>query len=133
MNIENKEKITFSEFQAWLTGLIRGKNGAIPDLDDWRMIKTMMDRVQPDEVTITVPVPTEPLRENYPFPRTAPRQWPNTTKPYEYSPPTIWCSDRTQVQTSLGDNSLPIAASSTYNVNASDDLGNAIENMIKSN
>lgn len=46
--IENQETITFAEFKAWLVGLIRGKNGAMPDLNDWVQIKSMMDKVVPE-------------------------------------------------------------------------------------
>ena len=41
MKIEDRETISFDEFQMWLAGLIRGKQGAIPDLEDWRLIKKM--------------------------------------------------------------------------------------------
>ncbi len=45
-SIENKDDITFNEFRAWMTGLIRGKRGALPDLEDWKQIKIMMDKVE---------------------------------------------------------------------------------------
>ena len=47
---EQKEEITFAEFTAWLTGVIRGKGGELPDLDDWKQIKLMMQKVQPEVV-----------------------------------------------------------------------------------
>jgi len=40
-NVETTETISFDEFRAWLTGLIRGKNGTIPDVDDWKQVKIM--------------------------------------------------------------------------------------------
>lgn len=43
--IENQETITLGEFKAWLIGLIRGKNNTLPDLEDWKIIKTMLDKV----------------------------------------------------------------------------------------
>jgi len=45
-NVENKEEITFNEFRAWLTGVLRGKRGQLPDLNDWKQIKIMMDKVE---------------------------------------------------------------------------------------
>lgn len=44
-SLEQEETITFTEFKAWLTGLVRGKGGALPDLEDWKQIKIMIDRV----------------------------------------------------------------------------------------
>lgn len=52
---EQKEEITFNEFAAWLNGLIRGKGGALPDLDDWKQIKKMIEKVQPEKEYIAVP------------------------------------------------------------------------------
>jgi len=54
---ESKEEISFNEFKAWLTGLIRGKRGQLPDLEDWKQIKVMMDKVEPEVETITLPAP----------------------------------------------------------------------------
>jgi len=42
---EHKEQITFIEFRTWLSGLIKQKHGALPDLDDWKQIKVMLDIV----------------------------------------------------------------------------------------
>lgn len=72
MNVELKEDITFDEFKAWLTGLIRGKGGALPDLDDWRKIKDMIDKVVPEKeiVNIPMPAPADP-------PPFGPPMWPN--------------------------------------------------------
>ena len=52
MNVETKEQITITEFKAWLTGLIRGKQGSLPNLDDWREIKKMLDKVQEEPTTV---------------------------------------------------------------------------------
>ncbi len=57
---EVKEEITFNEFKAWLTGLIRGKRGQLPDLEDWKQIKVMVDKVEPEEETITLPTSITP-------------------------------------------------------------------------
>ena len=94
--LESQETITFGEFRAWLTGLIRGKHGVLPDLEDWKMIKKMMDKV--NEEPKIVPVPVQP---NYPLsdpwnerpwaPPQSPSVAPNTGQP-PYTPPVIWCS-----------------------------------------
>lgn len=70
MNVELKEDITFDEFKAWLTGLIRGKGGALPDLDDWRNIKEMIDKVVPEKeiVNIPIPAPADPPPFSPPWP-----------------------------------------------------------------
>lgn len=84
--MENKESITVSEFKAWLSGLIRGKNGQLPNIEDWKVIKTMLDKVkevppqfytpyfQPNVVPHydTVPAPTW-------APGTGPGYWPTFT------------------------------------------------------
>ena len=59
-NVESKTTITFDEFRAWLTGLIRGKNGALPDLNDWKLIRMMMDKVVAEKEIITLPAPMQP-------------------------------------------------------------------------
>ena len=59
----NEEKtITFAEFKAWLTGLIQGKGGALPDVADWKRIKQKMDQVVEQE---QLPV-SEPHHVYYP-------------------------------------------------------------------
>ncbi len=59
--IDNQEEISLAEFKAWLAGLIRGKRGALPDLDDWKAIKETLDKIVPDVEPIvggpTMPVP----------------------------------------------------------------------------
>lgn len=42
---EDHDLITAGEFREFVTQLIRGKKGALPDVDDWREIKQMMDRI----------------------------------------------------------------------------------------
>ncbi len=59
-NTETKTEITFNEYRAWLTGLIRGKRGCVPDLEDWKQIKHMMDKVVPEVEVITLPAPIAP-------------------------------------------------------------------------
>lgn len=52
-NAELKETISFDEYKAWLIGLLRGKGNQLPDLNDWRAIKKMTDKVVPDVVEAT--------------------------------------------------------------------------------
>lgn len=52
--MNNKDTITFEEFKSWLTGLVVGKKGELPDVDDWREIKAMMDRVEPTHKKVEV-------------------------------------------------------------------------------
>lgn len=102
--MNNKETITFDEFRAWLTGLIEGKRGALPDLDDWKKIKKMLDKVVPEKETEIVNIPT-------PFPMPAapePKPWepwttphfptwvgPNTADPFPGMAPNVWCGGGT--------------------------------------
>ena len=86
-----KETITFDEFRAWLTGLIVGKRGALPDLDDWKQIKQMMDKVVPEKETITIHVPTTPVQPEPHYPWTPPQPY-YVGDPPPYSIPTIWCN-----------------------------------------
>jgi hypothetical protein len=44
---ESKSYVSFEEFRAWLLGLIQGKKGVLPDIDDWKLIKKMLDKVDP--------------------------------------------------------------------------------------
>lgn len=72
----NDETIDFKEFRAWLTGLIVGKRGALPDLDDWKQIKIMIDKVEEREPTPTLqPLQPAPMmRQPYWGPYTDPQQ-----------------------------------------------------------
>lgn len=73
----NKDHITFDEFKAWLNGLIMGKNGTLPDTEDWKVIKQMMDKVVADKEYITEPYPYPiPMR---PLPPIRPYEEPWTT------------------------------------------------------
>lgn len=100
MNIENQETITFDEFRSWLAGLIRGKNGALPDLEDWKVIKRMIDKVTVEHETTYIPIPAPP------YPPCSPAQphfepppfWgPNTADPYPNSGG-VWCSSNVEHQ-----------------------------------
>jgi len=66
----DKETISFQEFRAWLTGLIVGRRGALPDLDDWRQIKVMIDKVEEKEQPLLQPSPVGPYQPSYPQPVT---------------------------------------------------------------
>ncbi len=86
----NKETISFLEFRAWLTGLIVGKKGALPDLEDWKQIKEMLDKVVPDAITIQQPLQPAPMPVDYPTYPTQPMWVPNTD-PYPFGNGT-WCT-----------------------------------------
>ena len=107
MSLENQETITFSEFRAWLTGLIRGKNGVLPDLDDWKLIKEMMDKVSENPIIITTPAqPNYPLSDPWnerpwAVPQ-GPNDVPNTGTP-PYQPPVIWCDGQSKTYGELKD------------------------------
>jgi len=76
--VENKNEITINEFKAWLVGLIRGKNGDLPNLDDWKQIKTMLDKVQEETVYVEKEVmPWSPYTPSYPY---------QPSPPYPYTP-----------------------------------------------
>ncbi len=90
--IENQEEITFAEFKAWLAGLIRGKGGALPDLEDWKAIKETMDKVVPD--TVDGPTwPVFPFNPVPPHPDLVPQ--PYTPQPYITPQPYVWPNDHT--------------------------------------
>lgn len=55
--IEKRKTITFGEFKMWIQGLIVGKRGKLPDVNDWIRIKQMMDKVVPYEIEKIIPVP----------------------------------------------------------------------------
>lgn len=56
----DKETISFDEFRIWLTGLIQGKGGALPDLNDWKEIKRMLDKVVVEREIVTIPANPQP-------------------------------------------------------------------------
>jgi len=114
-NIENKEEITFNEFRAWMTGLIRGKRGSLPDLEDWKQIKVMMDKVEereierdfPPQPTYTPGIFIDPPRDN-----TAYRPWyPNQT----------WC-DTSSDMFSFGDLDIEIPELKDPNIGTVDNI-----------
>lgn len=86
---EDKENISFIEFKAWLTGLIRGKNGEIPNLDDWKQIKLMMDKVNDNEPQYIPPMITEHTPLMSPW----------------YTSPQPWCT--TSMSPLIGDSMMP--------------------------
>lgn len=53
-NIELQDEITVDEYKAWLTGLLRGKGNTLPNLDDWKSIKKMTDKIVPDVVEVPI-------------------------------------------------------------------------------
>lgn len=98
-----KETITFNEFKAWLTGLVVGKKGALPDIDDWKQIKKMMDKVVSEEKIVTIPVPSDPV-EPQPIWITQQPVWiapqPHTGDPQPWEQPVVWCSNGNDLQVS---------------------------------
>lgn len=111
----NKETITFGEFRSWLTGLILGKRGALPDLDDWKEIKKMMDKVEEKGVEY-VPLPyKEPNPGIQPFDVIGPGLYPPSittpnTSP-SWQPFTTWCSSSADMNvTWAGDPSVMTAS-----------------------
>lgn len=113
-NIELQDEITVDEYKAWLTGLLRGKGSQLPDLNDWKMIKKMTDKIVPE--VVEVPAPAWP---QYPTP-----QYPTTPEPQPWwltqptcIPPQTWISSGSNSGRIDGDNitigSLSDAVAST--------------------
>ena len=100
-----QEEYTFNEFKAWLAGLIRGKRGALPDIEDWKAIKEMLDKVVPDVADAPNWIPPAPIiiREVVKEEKDQPYDWqvPVTPQPIWITPHpsdgtypngTVWCS-----------------------------------------
>lgn len=148
--IENQETITFSEFTAWFTGLIRGKAGALPDIEDWKIIKKMLEKVvvekEKEKEYVTLPIPTPAPMTPLPYPpqpfewsKPATPPWNDPNRPmwqpnHTYFPPgTVWASDGTGdappgldtvTISDIGDG-LPISGS-TFKMNV-DNQGNPVD------
>jgi hypothetical protein len=45
IDLTKRESISIDEFRNWLHKLIQDKKGAIPDLNDWKLIKEQLDKV----------------------------------------------------------------------------------------
>lgn len=45
INLIKRQAISIDEFRSWLYQLVQDKKGALPDLDDWKMIKEQLDKV----------------------------------------------------------------------------------------
>lgn len=94
----SKEKITVAEFKAWLEGLVFGKRGALPDLEDWKMIKQMVDRIkeQPVEDKSYPSVDWDLIKKITEDNKKVKNPWdPSQIRPYPSSPvspyaPTLW-------------------------------------------
>jgi hypothetical protein len=52
---EEKNTITIAEFKSWLMGLMCGKKGSLPDIEDWKVIKQMLDKVEENEKCVSMP------------------------------------------------------------------------------
>lgn len=118
--IDTEEEITFAEFKAWLAGLIRGKRGALPDLEDWKAIKKLMDKVVPDVAPPIVGGPAMPapiiIREIVKEEPYRPEQFPYTPQPiwitpYDNTgyPPNdgVWCNGQVDIPASDGAGYFP--------------------------
>lgn len=46
INLLKRKCITIDEFKSWLNELVANKKGALPDLNDWKNIKEMLDKVR---------------------------------------------------------------------------------------
>lgn len=152
-NTEGKEEISFNEFKAWLTGLIHGKRGQLPDLEDWKQIKVMMDKVELEVETIYVPAPTAPYPTPWyisnppPFTTTPIPQWNEHTgyKPLPFdngysTNSTQATYDNTNISVSLCaadlenlQTKIDEITNSTYSakINPSEELNIAIDDLIK--
>lgn len=120
---EIKETITFDEFQAWLTGLIRGMNGQLPGVDEWKQIKQMMNKVVPQKEYIQnppMPIPRSPSD-------TPQWQWPQDRWPY-YE---IWCSDQSSNVTNS--NNTQDLGNSSSGKSTTTQINLALDDMIESN
>lgn len=45
INLIKRSTVTIDEFRTWLYQLIQDKKGALPDLNDWKVIKEQLDKV----------------------------------------------------------------------------------------
>ena len=105
--IENQEELSLAEFKAWLAGLIRGKRGALPDLEDWKAIKDTLDKVVPDTVDVPTWTPPTIVKEyiREPSPTHAPEQIPYVPyQPIWITEPNTWHPEIGEVWCGVGDN-----------------------------
>lgn len=123
---ENKDEITLNEFKAWLVGLIRGKNGKLPDLEDWKLIKEMLDKVVSEKEVIAI------KENNDPF-----SPWTSPTEPYKYYPyigdplpghsPIVWWNDSTKdTITYSGTSTTPNTSDNKFEIDT-----NALLDLVK--
>lgn len=85
IDIKSKEEISFDEFKAWINGLLYGKGRAVPDADDWKEIKNMLEKVVPDVVEMQNP--ETPFFPTLPHPQVVPYVTPNTPEVEPWKPP----------------------------------------------
>lgn len=45
INLIKRQTLSIDEFRSWLNQLIQDKKGALPDLNDWKLIKEQLDKV----------------------------------------------------------------------------------------
>jgi len=103
-SIENCDEISFNEFRAWMIGLIRGKRGELPDIEDWKQIKTMMDKVKDGKGPMDFP--QSPYRSTI-------LGDPTPLQPEEqpwYNPYKIWCNATSTAGINFGNLDIEIPA-----------------------
>lgn len=44
-NLVNRSSLTIDEFRTWLNQLITDKKGALPDMNDWKVIREQLEKV----------------------------------------------------------------------------------------
>lgn len=113
-NIELKDEITVEEYKAWLTGLLRGKGSQLPDLNDWKVIKKMTDKIVPD--VVEVPQPTWPQYPSEPYKFPDPQPW-WLTQPSTCLPEKTWVSSYSTYGTN--DNKIAIGSSAAASIDDS--------------
>ena len=65
-NLEEAESITIDNYRFWLKEFILGLGGRVPNIEEWKIIKHMLDKVEQDEyATDDKPGWTEPVNPIY--------------------------------------------------------------------
>lgn len=54
--------MTFSDFKREVNEIVRSKKGALPDLNDWKRIKQMMDEVEDTELNKSYTISNNPYQ-----------------------------------------------------------------------
>jgi len=59
VHLESKKTITFEEFKQWMTCLIVTTQGKLPGIEEWKLIKIMMDRVEQEKIGKEMDMPDQ--------------------------------------------------------------------------